>query len=434
MECKRGWSVIGSFVLAAAISTVASNPAIAEPKRGLVYNPVTQQMEPEARTHRAALWSPEESSTRAHHEPRKRAGGTQRAKNAQPDFAIEQASYEESQYEGAQYEESKYYDAEYSGDGGYCDDTCIGCGDIACGDCVCCLATHGLGWFVGFEATYVKPHFEDNPAFSVTQSDGATNESIEEVDFNYDLVFNPRVFVGWQNCDGFGAKVTWWQFDHSADSLSDSPPANGFGEIAPPSFGDVDISSNVPTDVFTAGSDLKVYAIDLEGTRQASLGCWNIGVGGGVRYAFAEQHYLAQTRDSGNDLRGEIDYQHSIEGIGPTISLDAHRILTPTLSTFCKARGSVLFGDGESRLEAGEDLDLANSFTTTSTTSRDDVLSIAEVQVGVRWQARPNQYRILIPFFSAAFEGQVWNGAGSATSEDGNLGFLGFNTGFGVGW
>jgi hypothetical protein len=33
-----------------------------------------------------------------------------------------------------------------------------------------------------------------------------------------------------------------------------------------------------------------------------------------------------------------------------------------------------------------------------------------------------------------ALEGQFWNGAGNASSEVGNLGFWGFNSGFGVNW
>jgi hypothetical protein len=432
MECKRGRSVVGCFMILAIFVSCASNRAVAEPQRGMVYNPVTQQMEPNLRTPRAQTWPPAEKVATGK-TPRKQAVGTERTKNAQPDFAVEQASYEET--EPQQDEVDSYAGSTYYDESDYCDDTCVGRGDTACGDCVGgCFQTHGLGWFVGFEATYLRPHFDNNTAFTVTQSDGATAESTNEVDFNYDLVFNPRVFLGWQDCDGSGVQVSWWQFDHSPEMLSDNPPSNGFGNISPPPFGSVDISTNVPTDVFTASSNLKLYAIDFEGTRQLMMGCWNIDMSGGVRYAFAEQHYLAQTRDSGNDLRGQINFRHSIEGIGPTIALNAQRILTPTLSTFYKARGSVLFGQGESRLAAGEDLDLANSFTTTSTTSRDDLLSIAEVQVGMRWQARPNQYRIFIPFFSAALEGQVWNGAGSAASESGNLGFLGFNTGFGVGW
>jgi len=157
-------------------------------------------------------------------------------------------------------------------------------------------------------------------------------------------------------------------------------------------------------------------------------------VGGGIRYASTEQRYFAQLRYSGNDLRDQIDFRHSLEGIGPTISLEAQRPWSRTLSTFCKARGSVLFGDGESHLNAGEDLDLTNSFTTTRVTSRDDLLSIAEIQVGVRWQARSYRGRILTPFLTTAFEGQIWNGAGNASSEEGNLGFFGFNSGFGVNW
>lgn len=418
MDCQWDRSVFTYLMLAIALLTVASSRAEAAPQEGLVYNPVTQQMEPRVRNRRMASWTSEDVQAKVKKPTPGQVDNPPRAKNALPDFEIEQAAYEEEGY----YDES-----------GYCDDSCVGCGDMACGNCV------GEGYwadgiYAGFEATIVKPRFANNPAYTVMTSDGALFENFTEVDFNYDTEFTPRVFVGWQNCDGFGMKVTWWQFDHAAGSLSDNPPANGFGEIAPPPFGNIDISTNVPTDVFTAGSGLNVYAIDLEATRQAMLGRWKIAVGGGLRYAFAEQQYSAQVRDSGNALLSQIDFRQSIEGVGPTISLEAYRILTPTVSTFCKGRGSVLFGDGESRLLAGEDLDLANSFITRSVTSRDDLLSIAEIQYGVRWEGIRTRHRIFVPFLSIALEGQVWNGAGSATSEEGNIGFFGFNTGFGIGW
>ena len=408
MQCHRAWWAVGCCLLAAAgFFVIGDSIATAQPQPGRVYNPVTRRMEPTVGARRSAD---------LHHAEQVRDARLAAA------YGIDQPAYGGDEY---------YSPAD-------CDDSCVGCGDIACGDIACgdCVAVRPLASIIyaGFEATYVKPRFEDNVAFTLMQSDGATNETFEERDFNHDLEFNPRVFLGWQNSQGVGMRVSWWQFDHAAAPISARPPANGFGAIIPPSFGTVDISSNVPTDLFTAGSDLKVYTIDIEATRQAALGCWHIGVGGGLRYAFAEQHYLAQLRDSGNDLRGEIDFRHSIEGLGPTISLDAQRDWTRTLSAFCKARGSLLYGDGESRLVAGEDLDLANSFTTTSTTGRDDLLSIAEIQLGVRWQAVAHRSRIFLPFFSIAMEGQLWNGAGSAASEDGNLGFFGFNTGAGVGW
>jgi hypothetical protein len=99
---------------------------------------------------------------------------------------------------------------------------------------------------------------------------------------------------------------------------------------------------------------------------------------------------------------------------------------------FAKARGSLLYGDGESSLSAGEDLDLATPFTTTRTTSRDDLLSIAEIQVGLQWHSP--YYQVYQPFFTVAMEGQMWHGAGNATSEEGTLGFFGFTTGAGLKW
>src|SRR5690606_37507889 len=96
MECKRGRSVVGCFVVAAIFVCYASSRATAEPKRGMVYNPVTQQMEPNNRTRRVSSWPPESAATQAKPAAQKRVPGTERAKNAQPDFAIEQASYEET--------------------------------------------------------------------------------------------------------------------------------------------------------------------------------------------------------------------------------------------------------------------------------------------------------------------------------------------------
>ncbi|MCA9167400.1 MAG: hypothetical protein KDB23_07010, partial [Planctomycetales bacterium] len=91
---------------------------------------------------------------------------------------------------------------------------------------------------------------------------------------------------------------------------------------------------------------------------------------------------------------------------------------------------SILFADGESKLDAGEDLDLTTPFLTDKVTSRDDLLPIGELQVGLEWQPPATRYAMQ-PFVRAALEGQIWSGAGNATSEDGNLGLLGFHVGIG---
>ena len=315
----------------------------------------------------------------------------------------------------------------------YLDDTCCGdCCDVNCGNRVNCRCGKPV-IYAGVEAVMVKPRFESNVAFTVRDGDG-TFFNFSETEFDYDTELTPRVYVGWRHQDGVGLRATWWQFDHGAATATASPPDSTSGLISNPVFGDVDISINDPDDVYSATTALNTYAIDLEATKQASFSSWDLGIGCGVRYASTKQNYFAQTRNDSNTLLGQIDYRHALEGIGPTISLEAYRSIATQFDIFGKARGSVLFGDGESRLNAGEDLDLANPFTTVRTTHRDDLLSIAEIQLGFRWQASPSRGKSFRPFIAIALEGQVWNGAGNATSEEGTLGFFGMNSAVGTEW
>lgn len=309
-----------------------------------------------------------------------------------------------------------------------------GCGDVLCGSGCgdCCANGPSARLYAGFEAVIVKPRFENNIAYTRVESDGVSNTSFTEREFDYDLEFSPRVYVGWRHSDGIGLRATWWHFDHTAGVAATNPPANGFGMIIPPAFADVDISSNVPTDSFAASTDLNAYTIDIEATKETQFQSWSLGVGFGFRYARVEQGYLARLSDAGNDPLGQIDYRQSIEGIGPTISAMAVRPITCQTAIFAKARGSLLYGDGESSLSAGEDLDLATPILTTHATNRDDLLSIAEIQVGLQWHSAC--YHVYQPFLTVAMEGQMWHGAGSATSEEGTLGFFGLNAGAGLQW
>jgi len=284
-------------------------------------------------------------------------------------------------------------------------------------------------WFAGFEATFLKPHFTSNPAYTLMESDGSSFENYTDVEFSYDMQFAPRVFVGLQMGEEIGLRATWWHFDNDPDVLLAQPPANGFGSITPPSFGSVDISTTVPGSSFQAGTGLTAYTLDLDITREFCVSHWRIGAFGGLRYAEIDQKYLAQTTNASGALTGQIDYQHGLSGIGPTIGLYASIPVATRIELFSEARGAVLFGEATSSLTAGEDLDLASAFTTTSTTNRDEVMTIGEVELGLRWQGC--RRRCWQPFGSIAMEGQTWGDAGNATSEDGNVGFFGFNASFG---
>lgn len=330
----------------------------------------------------------------------------------------------------------------------YCD---IGCGDAVCGvpdDCATCgipddcgcdpcqpCAPHRCGgWFGGFEAVMVQPRYGSNEAYTTMNADGASFESFSTTEFDYGLEFSPRVFAGWQNSEGVGVRAAWWQFDNGAATASTSPPANGLGSITHPALGGVDISSSAATDVFAAAADLDVYAIDLEFTKTKSFRVWDIGVGCGFRYASVEQSYRAAVTDAADAELGSIDYSHKLDGYGPTVSLDAYRRFFSDAGVFCKARGSALFGEGSSRLLAVEDATLTSALTTTRTTYRDDLLPVGELQVGFRWEGAPRRGQVFRPLLSLAMEGQVWHGAGNASSEDGALGFYGFNAGAGLNW
>jgi hypothetical protein len=241
--------------------------------------------------------------------------------------------------------------------------------------------------------------------------------------------------VGWnRDCDDLGFRASWWHFDHSADPATGNPPANGLGELTPPSFGDVDLSSTVPTDSYTATTGLNAYTLDIEATKSTQFRAWQFGVGGGFRYARIEQDYIGVLSDSGDDVLSNVAYEQSIQGFGPTFPLEAFRTVNCDSGLFAKARGSVLFGDSKSRMVAGEDLSLTTPFITTATTASDDILTICELQVGYRWQAPASNCRLIRPFGSVALEGQMWDGAGNASSQDGNMGFFGFNSAVGINW
>ncbi len=408
MDCRRTKLVVVTCLAIAGLLSEAARAQRSTSAR-MAYNPVTGRTERDTRYQQRPVQPP---VTPALHQ-------------ASPLGDVEQASYCEC---GQQ----------------YCDDCCEPdfCGDVCCGDAACCDSVGcGVGvcaprcWYTGFEATFLKPHFggSGNLAFTTTDTT-ATTVTASETDFDYDLEFSPRVFVGWQRGCDVGFRATWWQFDHDAAPASGSPPASGTGEITHPGFLDVDISTEIPTDVFAAATDLNAYTIDLEATKMTDFCSWKFGMGCGFRYAHIEQGYLASLTDNTDTLLGTIDYRHSIEGFGPTVSFEALRQLNCRAGIFCKARGSILFGDSKSNLRGGEDLNLSVPVNTTATTASDDVLSICELQVGYRWSPAMADCRGWQPFYSVAMEGQLWDGAGNASSQDGAVGFFGFNSAIGINW
>ena len=311
--------------------------------------------------------------------------------------------------------------------GGSCDGACGG----FCGDVDACIGACPR-WSAGVEFTLVKPHFEGNIAFTTSDSDDATFETLTDTEFNYDTDLAPRVWIERVGGGGLGMRVVYWQFDYAADNASGSPPASGFGSITHPAFGEVDLSTTTPGSVYSASSTLNAYTIDIEGTKSFGAGMWGAVASTGIRFGEVEQDYRSNLQNAQNVQQGTINFSHRVQGVGPTVGLRVQRPFLPRFALFGVARGSLLFGDAESTLVAVEDEDLANAFTTRRNTSRDDVLPISELQVGLQWM--PAAAGMWHPYFHLAFESQLWNGAGNASSEEGNLGFYGLNVAVGLDW
>lgn len=316
-----------------------------------------------------------------------------------------------------------------------CDvDCCDGCLVEPCCSCGSnpCICAPEPRFAIGVELVSIKPRFDDNVAFTVMESDGANNDTFNDAEFDYDPDWSARVWMGCESCSGLGGRATYWHFNQLGTTSSAMPPDNGFGFILHPVFGDVDISTNVPTDTFTASSTVEAFAVDLEMTKRIEFPKWSAVASGGLRYAEIEQSYFAQRRQQDDTLLGTIDFAHHLKGIGPTVAVRADRSLIGGLSGFSSARGSLLFGDGESHLAASEGPATGPPLTTTQNRGRDDLLPIGEMQVGLHWQGK--QCKVWRPFLTAALEGQIWGGAGNASSEEGSVGFFGVSLGGGSVW
>jgi hypothetical protein len=307
------------------------------------------------------------------------------------------------------------YDDNFHGDGDCCD---------TAEPCDCKQLSGGIAF------TILRPYFSNNVALTTTEGNGSSFSNQTDTPFDFGMNLAPRIWLDCTRTSGLGGRITYWGFDQSSDAVTAQPAANGFGLISTPVFGIVDTSTNVPGESVSAQANLKMHTFDLEGTKGTSFGCWSLMAGAGLRYGSIEQSYQSSTRTAAGALQGNIAFSHDFEGAGPTVSFEARRTLNRcNLTLFSNARGSLLFGKSRSSLVAGEDLDLTTPFTTQRNTDQDDAMPIGEIQMGFDW--RKNVCCRGDVFCRTALEGQIWQEAGNASSEAGNVGLFGFNVAIG---
>lgn len=148
--------------------------------------------------------------------------------------------------------------------------------------------------YYGIEASLLKPH-----------TGNINIPGVGSLTPGYDYELASRLFIGHENAEGLGARITWWQFDH---------PANG-GAFA------------------TAG--VEAMSVDFDITSRAQFCGWDLTTFGGVRYGELQLNLGAL----GTVLATDFD------GFGPTVGLQARRKYSDSLALIANGRAALLFGD-----------------------------------------------------------------------------------------
>jgi hypothetical protein len=119
------------------------------------------------------------------------------------------------------------------------------------------------------------------------------------------------------------------------------------------------------------------------------------------------------------DEQVENDGNH-FNGWGPTVFLEARRpIGCRGLALYGDARVGVLFGNRHENCVQANSIDLEPFITTTRSSDSDQVIELAEIELGVEWAAHNNCRRIQ-PFARVGLEGRGYFGTGNAQSGANN--------------
>lgn len=288
---------------------------------------------------------------------------------------------------------------------------------------------------------YVRPHWESNPAASVRTTQGAVARTINH-EYTYDFDATPKLILGWVNCDGFGARITWWHFDHNADSIRLINQA-GIGAPAPvtqiTTQGSLNSLSNAlnvgEQSAFLLENSLELTTWDFDLTQAIDLGCVDLVVGGGIRYAHLNQSInerqflISQT----NVQNQHYNASHSFNVFGPTLLIDSRApIGCNGLAFYTSLRAGALFGraavDTNLRSQNAGAPGTNPPFNSSTHRENDAVLPFLEGELGMEWAG---QMEGMQPFVRLGIFGSTWF-AGTAQGGSSTLGFLGLNVLAGV--
>ncbi len=216
--------------------------------------------------------------------------------------------------------------------------------------CDACCCDSGYGLDVDFELAFLSLH----------RSDGFSRDGI------FELEAAPRVAVGYEICDDFGARVRYWEFNHFEAAGQGGNP-----------------------------SQVDTYNIDLELYRAICLDCGlTAEFAGGIRY----NHY------SDNNV-ADNNQTTRFNAYGGTLGIELSQAVTCNGNVYARGRWSLLMGDSVD--DGNRDFDVLRDQYEVGIGYEQDICVMginAVVRGGAEWQ----------------------NWEGYSDNADGAIGFRGF--------
>ncbi len=246
----------------------------------------------------------------------------------------------------------------------------------------------GRNWipYAGVEATFFSPQLSgggDTITLTNALAGTVTVFNANDANLGY-LGLAPRFWVGMSNCNGVGIRARYWQLNQAATAHD---PLNPVG---------------IPGDVtgFTALNNLRMYAADVELTKDLCWGNWDLLGSVGVRNARLQRgSSLSATGlvDLGGGafdvLSATTNSGATFDGTGLTFGIQGLRNIRccecGTFDLFASGRASILWGQsssyaGTSAVAFGPGI-FAASIDSADVNGLDDDMFITEFQVGVQW-------------------------------------------------
>lgn len=305
---------------------------------------------------------------------------------------------------------------------------------VNCCDSGCDSGCHRGGMIGGIEYLLLKPYNSEGNAPVFDDVIEIVNQVLPLAGLNqlnepdWDLKSAVRLWAGYQNAEGLGVRLTYFQFDQSVDAQTTFANVGGGVQF-------VDIGFNYAYDART----FDVEAIQSFNPNRN----WNLVVGAGFRYAEYTERNLLNIGITGFNpgefigVPGLIETGFDSQSYGLTTSLEARRRVGGNFALFLGTRASILFGNEKEIIginAAGGIPPEIQTFINDLLTEdeQDNIKFIYEARMGVEWNRETARGGMLFARMTA--EAQYWDKftGTPVLNSNGAFGLLGFGLAAGI--